>query len=183
MSKIQKWKIISEKDISPSPYFPLFVNQVKLPDDRIIEYYVSRLGDSAMTAAITQDKKVVFVRQYKHGVDEITLELPAGRIEDQNPAQAAKNELREETGITADKLEFIGDVFVVPSKDRTVTHGFLLENAQITQQQELDKNENIEVVLIPLAEIDGMIENGEIKTADTIALLKLAKLKRPDFFD
>lgn len=183
MAKIKKWQLLSEKDISPSPWFPLYVHQVKLPDGKVIdEYYVSKLGDVAMVVAITKKKEIVFVRQYKHGIGEIVLELPAGRIGKRTPEKAAKEELREETGIVAEELVYLGGVVVAPSKDSTVTHGFLVKNAKATKKQRLDEHENIEIILIPLSQIETKIKNGEIKVADTIAILNLFRLKAPDLF-
>ena len=183
MTKIRKWKLLSEKDISPSPYFPLFIHKVKLPNGRIIEdYYVSKLGHVAMIVAITKKREVVFVRQYKHGVAEIILELPAGRIEQRTPEKAAKTELQEETGIVAEELVPIGEVFVAPSKDSTIIYGFLVKNAQVTMTQNFDEHENIELVLIPANQVEKKIKTGDIKVADTIALLNLAKLEAPELF-
>jgi len=85
MPSIKKWELISEVDVSPSKWFPLFKDTVKLPDGKIVDdYYVSKLGDVAMILAITKTKELLFVRQYKHGVQEIILELPAGRIGKKN---------------------------------------------------------------------------------------------------
>jgi ADP-ribose pyrophosphatase len=183
MTKIAKWKLLSEKDISPSPYFPLFVHKVELPNGKIIDnYYVSKLGHVAMIVAVTDKKEIFFVRQYKHGVNEIILELPAGRIEKRPPEEAAKAELQEETGIIAEKVEPLGEVYVAPSKDSTITYGFLVRNARVSTTQNFDEHENIELALIPAREIDQKIKSSEIKAADTIALLNLTRLKFPEIF-
>lgn len=183
MQKNTNWKILEEKDISPSKWFPLFAHKVELPNGKIIEdYYISKLGDGAIVVAITEDKKIIFVRQYKHGVQEMTLELPAGRVDNKTPEEAAKDELRQETGFIADKLISLGKVFIAPSKDSTVVHGFLLENAKIKEKQDLDENESIEVVFVPIEELDKRIISGEILTADTIAMLAIAKLIKPELF-
>ncbi len=181
--KIKNWEILEEKDISPSKWFPLFVHKVQLPDGKIIEdYYVSKLGDVAMVVALTAKRELVLVKQYKHGVREITLELPAGRVESRTPKEAAKKELREETGIIANELIPIGSVFVAPSKDSTITHGFLLKNAQVQKKQQLDDTEDIELVFIPLQELDEKIKSGKIRASDTIALITLARLNNPELF-
>jgi 8-oxo-dGTP pyrophosphatase MutT (NUDIX family) len=181
--KIKKWGVLKTKDISPAPYFPLFVDNVKLPHSgKEIEYYRSELGDVAMVVAITKNREVIFARQYKHGVQEITHELPAGRIGKRRPEQAAREELEQETGIVAKELIPIGEVFVAPSKDSTHTYGYLVTDAEVTGRQKLDENENIELVYVPPDKIDDLIRAGEIMSADTIAMLKLAQLKAPKVF-
>jgi 8-oxo-dGTP pyrophosphatase MutT (NUDIX family) len=180
---IERWKLIERKDVSPSKWYPLFVDKVELPNGTVIDdYYVSELGDVAMVIAITPENEIVFARQYKHGVREILLELPAGRIGGKSPEEAAHEELREETGIIAEKLIKVGQVSVAPSKDSTYTHVFVVPNARIEQEQDLDATENIELVKIPIEKIDEKIASGEIRVADTIAALTLARLNKTELF-
>src|SRR4030067_3853160 len=98
MRKIRKWKIIKERDISPSPWFPLFKHKVRLPNGKIInDYYLSKLGDVVMIVPFTKNNEIIFARQYKHGAGEVIIELPAGRIKDGNkPEKEARIELEEE---------------------------------------------------------------------------------------
>jgi 8-oxo-dGTP pyrophosphatase MutT (NUDIX family) len=183
MRDIKKWEILEEKDVSPSKWFPLFVHRVKLSDGKVVEdYYVSKLGDVAMVVAITSNRELVLARQYKHGVREVILELPAGRVGNKTPEEAAKEELREETGIVADELVPIGSVFVAPSKDSTITHGFLLRNARVQKEKKFDDTEDIELVFVPVGELDEKIKSGEIRASDTIALITLARLNNPELF-
>jgi 8-oxo-dGTP pyrophosphatase MutT (NUDIX family) len=184
MRKIKKWEVLEEKDISPSKWFPLFVHKVRLPDGKVIEdYYVSRLGDVAMVVAITPERELVLARQYKHGVQEVILELPAGRVGKRTPREAARKELQEETGIVADELISIGQVYVAPPKDSTVTHGFLLKGARVQKGQAFDDTEDIELVFVPVRKLDQKIKSGEIRASDTIALITLARLNSPELFE
>jgi len=180
---LKKWKVLEEKDISPSKWFPLFVHKAKLPNGKIVpDYYFSRLGDVAMVLAITKDREIVFVRQYKHGVQDIVLELPAGRIEKETPKQTAMHELGEETGFVADELILLGELYTNPSKDSSSTHAFLVNNVSIQTKQRFDETEEIEVVNIPVDQVENKIKSGEIKSADTIATLTLARVKFPELF-
>jgi len=183
MSDLKKWKLLSKKDISPSHWFPLFVHEVELPDGTIIDdYYISKVGDVAMTIAVTPNKEVIFVRQYKHGADKIVLELPAGYTDKDEPMEAAKRELKEETGIVAETLVPLGDFYMSPSRDPQILYSFLLTDAQITGEQQLDKTENIELVHIPINQIDEKIADGQICCSDTLAVIHLAKIKHPELF-
>lgn len=81
MKKVKKWKILEETDISPSPWFPLFKHKVELPNGRIVDdYYLSKMGNVVMILPINKKKEIVFVQQYKHGANDVVIELPAGRI-------------------------------------------------------------------------------------------------------
>jgi 8-oxo-dGTP pyrophosphatase MutT (NUDIX family) len=184
MRKIKKWEILSEDDISPSPWFPLFKHKVKLPNSRIVEdYYLSKVGDVAMIVPITTKKEIVFVRQYKHGAGEIIIELPAGRIKTgHDPIEIAKAELEEETGYHANELLHLGTIFGEPSKDTFKVYGYLTMNLSLKHLQKFDENEDIEVLLIPSNKVDNKIENGEIRASDTITFIKLAQLKEPGLF-
>lgn len=182
--KLKKWTLLKEEDVSPSSWFPLFKHTVKLPTGKVVDdYYLSKMGDVAMIVAVTKDKKVVFVRQYKHGAGGIIIELPAGRVRKGNtPEEEAKVELEEETGFVAHRLEELGYMYGEPSKDTFRTHGFLVRNIEIQKEQKLEETEDIEVLLIPVHEIDKMIISGEIQATDTIAIYRLAQLKAPELF-
>lgn len=184
MRKINKWKLLKEEDISPSPWFPLFKHKVMLPSGQIVkDYYISKLGDVVMIVPFTKENKIVFVRQYKHGAGDVILELPAGRIKKGNsPSKEAHLELEEETGYVTHKLVSLGNVFFEPSKDTLKVYGFIAENVQPESKQNLELTEDIEVVLIPANKVDEKIKNGEIKASDTIAYIKLAQLKAPELF-
>ncbi len=182
MVQIKKWEILSVKDISPSRWFPLFLHQVKLPEGKIVDYYVSKLGDVSMLIPITRDKKIVFCRQYKHGAQQVLTELPCGRIEKRTLEDAAKIELLEETGIVANKLIYCGVHTVAPSKDGAMVYGYIVPEAQITEKTHFEETENIETVQIPIAELDEKIASGEIMAVETISMLTLAKIKFPEYF-
>lgn len=184
MKKLSKWKILEEKDISPSKFFPLFLHKIELPSGKIIpDYYVSRLGEVAMVVAITPEREIIFVEQYKHGVQEIIMELPAGRIDNSTPEEAAKRELLEETGVVAEELLELEKVAISPTKDSTITHGFLAQNVVISKEQNLDENEDINIIKIPINKVKGEIIAGDIYASDTIAMIYLAFNKYPNVFE
>src|SRR3989338_5319383 len=79
-------------------------------------------------------------------------------------------------------LSKLGYVFVEPSKDTLKTHAFLVKDLEIKHSQKLEETEDIEVILIPINEIDKRIKSGEIVASDTIAVVRLTQLKYPDLF-
>ncbi|MDQ3047463.1 MAG: NUDIX hydrolase [Bacteroidota bacterium] len=179
MTEIKKWEILEEEDISPSEWFPLFRHKVKLANGHVMDdYFVSRLGDVAMIIPITAENEFVFVKQYKHGIREVTLEFPAGVIEKgQTPVSAAEAELLQETGIISDSLILLGELRQLPSKNFAKLFGYLATNVRITEPQDLDDSEEIEIVKLTAGEIELKIISGEINCADTVALYCIYKLK------
>jgi ADP-ribose pyrophosphatase len=176
--ELRKWKILQEKDISPSPWFPLYLHKVEMPNGKIIDdYYLSKHDNVAMIAPITRDGKIVLVRQYKHGVEEVILELPAGRIEKNlSPLEAAFKELKEETGVVADNLIFLGEILTSPTKDSTRVYCYLALDVEITGEQDLDETEEINVEVYPLSDLKSLISSGEFKGSEALATLLKAKI-------
>lgn len=84
-----KWKVLQSTDISPSKWFPITKEIVELPNGQQMEYYTSHLRNVAMLVVITKNHELVFVKQYKHGIGEVCIEFPAGRVEEGiSPEQA-----------------------------------------------------------------------------------------------
>jgi ADP-ribose pyrophosphatase len=125
-------------------------------------------------APVDSQGRVLLVRQYRHAVGEELLELPAGGIEPgESPAAAARRELQEETGFTADDLTPMGRFWMSPGFLREEMHAFLARGLRPSRRA-ADEDEDIELVPVPLAELPGMIKRGEIRDAKTIAALLMA---------
>lgn len=122
-------------------------NGVVLPEFHVVEY-----PDWVSVLALTDDRQVVLVEQYRHGVGEISLELPAGRIDkSENPAQAAARELEEETGFKAGQLHLIGKCAPEPAKHSNYAHLYFADNVKRAGMPQPDESEDIRVRLIPVA--------------------------------
>jgi ADP-ribose pyrophosphatase len=186
-STIQKWTVLKEEDVSPSHWFPLLKHTVKLPGGLIVDdYFFAPLGDVVMVIAITTENDVVMVRQYKHGISQITLEIPGGMQQaGKDIVQSALNELEEETGIkaTADKLIPLGKIANNTTKTRQVTYGFILFEAVINTVQKPDVTENIQIVKVPAHKLIQMVLNEEIWTTDSVSFILKAALLYPQIFN
>lgn len=182
----QNWSLLSKEDISPSKWFPLERHTVRLPNGTIVDdYYISTIGEVALILAVTPQKEIVLVEQYKHGIGQITIELPGGmRQQGQSLLQTAANELNEETGINIalDQLLPLGQLANNPTKTNQVTHGFICFNAAVNSTQKLDLTEDINVLKYPPQKVLDMIRSGEIWVSDSTALILLAALKYPELF-
>ena len=183
---IEKWTVINEQDVSPSPWFPVVRHVVKLANGSIVDdYYFSPLGDVAQVLPITKSNEVVLVKQYKHALGEVLLELPGGmQQKNRSIIESTINELEEETGIrtTANQLISLGKIANNPTKLKQVTYGFILFNAEFNSSQKQDATEDIQVVTIPAPEVLKMALNGEIWVTDSLNFILKAALAYPNIF-
>lgn len=114
---------------------------------------------------ITKNNDVVLVRQYRHGIDEITLEVPGGLVDNnEEPIDAAERECLEETGYkSSGRAILIGENHPNPAFLNNTCYSYVWFDCQLTAKQKLDGNEDIDILLVPLKEIPQMILNKEIK--------------------
>ena len=176
---------MEEEDISPSHWFPLTRQKVQLTNSNIYDYYFSRLGDVVQILAITQQNEVVLVRQYKHGLGQITLEIPGGlQQEGKSIIQSALNELEEETGIKAivDQLISLGKIAINPTKLKQVTYGFIMFDAEFNSVQQLEETEDIQIVLKPAPEVLQLALSGDIWVTDSLNWILKAAMLYPEVF-
>jgi 8-oxo-dGTP pyrophosphatase MutT (NUDIX family) len=151
------------------------------PEDAGRDFVVVESADWINVIPLTDDRQVVLVRQFRHGVRQITLEIPGGLAgPGEDPAEAGLRELREETGYAARRMRRLGWVWPNPAIQNNACHFFLAEGAHRVGDPTPDPGERIEVVTRPLAEIPALIQAGEIRHALVVAAFGLAGvLARP----
>lgn len=130
--------------------------------------------NSVVIAPVDADGNVAMVRQHRHAAGRDLLELPAGVIEgDASPLEAARRELREETGLDAAELREIGDFFAAPGSMTERLYAFLATGL-FPNPLPADEDERITVERVPFAEAVRMARAGELNDAKTLATLLLA---------
>ena len=128
-----------------------------------------------MVFALTPDEQVVFVRQYRHGAGEEVLELPQGILEDgEDPIAAGARELREETGYESPRLERLSLLLSHPAVQTSRLHVLLAVDAVDGGRCSPEPDEDLEVVLRPLADLEGLVDRGEILASSSVAGIFLA---------
>jgi 8-oxo-dGTP pyrophosphatase MutT (NUDIX family) len=149
---------------------------IKNPRNGITEKKIILSGGNAVNViALTPKNEVVLVRQYRFGTSSYTLELPGGLLDsDESPASAGKRELEEETGFTtSEKLIPLGKISQNPVFMESYVHHYLALNVEQTKEQMLDTGESIEIVIMPLEELKGIWQRGEIEHPHSVnALLR-----------
>lgn len=175
--KIEPWKTLKSELVFDHPWYQLRRDHVELPSGRVLDdYFVSVRPHVVLTFPLTADNQVVFVRQYKHAAGQILLELPGGVVDagETSILGAARREMLEETGYDTEQLEPLLEVIDNPTKDTNSISFFLARNVRHVAEQDLDETENIEVVLVPLAEVESRIMQGDIRVSGSVALCLLA---------
>jgi 8-oxo-dGTP pyrophosphatase MutT (NUDIX family) len=176
MTLLQKWQILDSTYVINNQWCKVRQDRVKLGNGIIVtDYFVTERPEIALVLPITPQKELILVRQYRHGIQEILLELPAGSFDpnQEDAINAARRELEEETVYLAPNLIFLTTLYDNPVKDNNRIHLLLALNVVLEGQQNLDPTEEIEVVLVPIAEIPAKIASREICVAGTLAAIFL----------
>lgn len=167
ISEKGKWKVLKSEYLFRRPWLTVRRDCVELPDGRQNpEFYVLEYPDWVNVIAITEDGKFVMERQYRHGLGKTCFEIPAGVIEEgEDPLDAAKRELMEETGYGEGKWRKIMTVSGNSSTTDNLSHCYVAEGVRKISGQHLDSTEDLEIVLLDTAQVKGLMVNDQIKQA------------------
>jgi ADP-ribose pyrophosphatase len=158
------WKLVSSRREASYRIFDLRIDQARSPrTDRVHRFYVLESADWVNVIPVTAENRVVLIRQYRHGLRDVTLEIPGGIVEaGDSPEEAARRELREETGYEASEMVPLSSVNPNPAFLDNRCFTFLAKDVVPAGGQEQDDKEDIEVLLRPVDDIPRMIREGEI---------------------
>ena len=151
-------------------------------DWRTTSFAKDKAHPSANVVAVTEDRHLVLVEQYRHGVERTTLEIPGGMVdpEDPSPEAAARRELLEETGYAAETWLHIGTVDPNPAIQSNRCHTFLAVAARRVAEPSPDGLEELRVLLEPASAVPDLLRRGRIEHALVVAALMWWRLAEED---
>lgn len=155
------------------------LDQVELPNGHTAAREVCEHLGGVGVLPIDKDGNIILVRQYRYPYDEIMLEIPAGKLDhgdDEDAADCGLRELKEETGCTAGRVVPLGCIYPSPGFLTEVVHLFAVLDLTDGEMQP-DEDEFVEVVRLPVAEVEAMVDRNEIRDAKTLVALYRARLK------
>lgn len=177
------WKKLESKQIANCRVFKVredFV--VNLESEKKASFFVVENPDWVNVIALTKEKTVVLIEQFRHGTENIILEIPGGMVDDnEEPELAAKRELLEETGFEAEEMIYLGKSYPNPAIQSNTIFHYLALDCEKTGETNFDEHESVTTKMFTLKEIPKLIADGKITHALAITAfyyLSLYDLKK-----
>lgn len=179
MTKLE-YKKISEKKLKikdPTSGYDkeLLFKTFEMPNGMTENFFIDKGKDSVQIFAVTTDNQVLCVRQFRAGPEKVQVELPGGGLEDgEDAAIAADRELLEETGYRGGDAVFLAALDYSPYSTGK-RYMYAVTGCSKVQELDLDPNEFLEVLLVPMEKFRQMMVKGEVRGHDT-AYMAMDKL-------
>ena len=165
------------KNIYSGRVVTLNIDTVTLPNGVTVELEVVRHPGAAAVVPLKDDGTVVLIRQFRHAAGGFIYEIPAGKLHPgEDPTACAARELEEEIGYRAGRFELLSSIFTAPGFTDEVIHIYKATGLTAGRQQ-LDRDEVLEVIELPLSEAVRLIEAGTIRDAKSIVGLQSVYLR------
>jgi ADP-ribose pyrophosphatase len=175
--KLRNWAVLESRTLlSAEPFFSVRAERVALPDGReVADYYQIDLAPFVCIFAETEDGRILVIRQYKHGARRVSLTFPGGAIEAGEAAyDAARRELREETGYEAGRWVSLGEYANNANQGCGRAHLFIAKECRQVCQPESGDLEEMQVMAMHLEDIMAAAKRGEFVLLNQFTLLSLA---------
>ncbi len=173
MSKIEPWVRKETRQLADCRIFSVSESISVCPrtDDEHRFYFIDT-ADWVNIVPITTDNEVVFIRQFRHGTEQITLEIPGGMVDPgEEPGTAAVRECMEESGFRAGQVESLGILSPNPAIFPNRLHTYLATECERVAEIANTSTEHTEVELVPLAQLPDLLQRGVIDHALVVATL------------
>lgn len=169
-------KFVSAEAIFDGKIIKVHRDTIILPNKKKATREVVDHPGAIAVVPILDDGRIVMVKQYRYPIKEITLEIPAGKLDmDEDPLDCVVRELREETGYEAKHIEKLTSIYTAPGFSNEIIHIYVAK--ELTMKETCpDEDEFIDVIAYKREEIKTKIANGTINDAKTLVGLLLAGL-------
>lgn len=171
------WKVLSSKIVfEQAPWLRVISEDVELPDGRIVEGYLRLEAlDFVMVVPINRKNQIGLIRSYKHGLKGIDIQPPAGYLDEgEDPLEAAKRELLEETGSASQNWQSLGSFVIAGNQGAGMAHFFLATDCDQRTDPNPGDLETQEVLWMPISEVRQKWQNGQFCQLSSSAILGLA---------
>jgi 8-oxo-dGTP pyrophosphatase MutT (NUDIX family) len=171
---IERWPKISSKPVGDYRIFKIRSDLRRSPrTGEAHDFFVLECVDWVNVIAVTPDKQLVMVEQFRHGSDTIELEIPGGMMDagETSPVATGVRELREETGYEGENARIIGDILPNPAIMANTCYTILVENCRSQHAIALDHSEDIVTRLVPIADIRDLVRARRIRHSLVVVAL------------
>jgi ADP-ribose pyrophosphatase len=179
-----KWKVLESEYLHKEPWLTIRKDKCELPNGNIVPaFYVSEFPEWVNVFGLTEEGKVIMVKQYRHGIESVETELPGGVAEEgESPEEAVKRETLEETGYEFSKVKYLGKICANPSTTNNFMHMFLATGGKKVAEQKLDDTEDVEVELLSMEEVKQLVRDNKMAQSLHVncimyALMDLGEIK------
>lgn len=178
---IRPWQTVETKPLGNFHIFKLRSDRKISPRNGLAhDFFVIDCVDWVNVIAVTPEKELVMVEQFRHGSGTVELEIPGGTTDatDANPVATGVRELREETGYEGENARQIGHIYPNPAIMSNNCYTVLVENCCRKHSTELDSGEDLVTHLVPISDIPGLIGSGKIRHSLVVVALYHFELLR-----
>ena len=171
---IRPWRQISSRPLEDYRVFSVREERMLSPrTGQERDFFVIDSTNWVNVIALTPEKQIILVEQYRHGSKTVELEIPGGVMDasDASPEATASRELVEETGYEGDAPILVGHVFPNPAIMSNHCHTALVRNCYFTRPVQFDEGEDLATKLVPMEEIPELVASGKIQHSLVVAAL------------
>jgi ADP-ribose pyrophosphatase len=175
MNLADRWNRIHSKTIGTFRIFSIREDRYQLPRNHLeVPFYILESNDWVNVIPLTENGEVVLIRQFRFGIEEVTLEIPGGIVDPgYTPLEAGQKELLEETGYFSSQWEYLGVVHPNPAFLNNRCHSFLARDVKKVAEITPEESEELEVLQVPYGEIKRLIRQGIISHSLVICAFHL----------
>jgi ADP-ribose pyrophosphatase len=179
--RLGRWQRLHSETLTQNRIFDVRKNTSRSPrTGQQHDFFVLETSDWVNIIPLTAAGEVVLIRQFRHGVEDFTLEIPGGMLdpEDTSPGEGARREMREETGYDSSRVEPLGVAHPNPAIQGNRCHMFVAHDCTLQGDTNFDTTEETEVLLAPLTAIPDLVQTGKISHALVLCAFHYLNLQK-----